>query len=60
MRLLKEYNANILGHIPNLIKKALETASKISIKYILTAHGASWRNETLNNVLTEYARFGNK
>lgn len=56
---LKEYNANILGHVPNLIKKILEAASQLDIKYILTAHGLSWRKEALQTVLTEYSRFAN-
>ncbi|CAL6055987.1 A-type_flavoprotein 2 [Hexamita inflata] len=60
MHLMKEYNANILGHLPVLLKNALVQASKLDIKYILTAHGVGWRGETIAPLLEEYSRFANQ
>lgn len=60
MRLLREYNANILGHLPALLSKALAGVSGLEIKTILTAHGVGWRGETLSYALKEYTRFASK
>ena len=58
MDLAREYIANILGHIPHLIKKAMEAASTLEIKTILPAHGVAWRGDTLAHILGEYLAFG--
>ena len=60
VQFLKEYNANILGHLPVLLKKALTTASALDIQYILCAHGVAWRGDALSVVLGEYTRFAEK
>ena len=57
MSLAREYIANILSHIPHLIKKALEAASALDIKFILPAHGAAWRGNALTQILDEYLAF---
>ncbi|KAH0570903.1 A-type flavoprotein 2 [Spironucleus salmonicida] len=57
-RLMDEYTANILGHVPHLIKKAVEAASTLSIKNILVAHGASYRGDAVGWAVKKYFDFG--
>lgn len=57
LRGMAEYTANILGHLAPVIKRVLEAASKLTIKYILTAHGVSWRDEALSAGLKMYVDF---
>ena len=60
IHLAKEYNANILGHLPALLKNALKAASALDIAYILPAHGVAWNAETIPAILGEYTRFAEK
>ncbi|CAL6106590.1 A-type_flavoprotein 2 [Hexamita inflata] len=55
--LVKEYNANILAHLPVLMRKVLSNCNKVKFDFILTAHGVSWRGSGLDLVLAEYQRF---
>lgn len=60
MILFREYTANILGMFAAQMRAALDAASKFEIKYILTAHGVSWRGDTIAVALKEYADWAHK
>ncbi|CAL6063236.1 A-type_flavoprotein 2 [Hexamita inflata] len=60
VRLMMEYNANILGHLPAMLKNILNTVNKMNVKHIFTAHGVCWRGESLTTLLEEYSRFANQ
>ncbi|CAL6015750.1 A-type_flavoprotein 2 [Hexamita inflata] len=60
VRLMMEYNANILGHLPVMLKNILNTVNKMNVKHIFTAHGVCWRGESLTTLLEEYSRFANQ
>lgn len=57
MHLFKEYTANILGLFSAQMRKALEVASTVEIKYILSAHGVSWRGDAMGLAIAEYDRW---
>ncbi|CAL6073139.1 A-type_flavoprotein [Hexamita inflata] len=57
IKLMREYNANILGPFQQQLGIALQVAGTIQIEYILTAHGLSWRGGDMGRALTEYANF---
>ncbi|CAL6106270.1 A-type_flavoprotein 2 [Hexamita inflata] len=60
IQLTMSYNANVLGHLPAMIKNALNNINKVDIKYILTSHGVCWRGEQIKALMAEYARFANQ
>ncbi|CAL5975780.1 A-type_flavoprotein 2 [Hexamita inflata] len=57
MQLMMSYNANVLGHLPAMLKNMLNNISKLEIQYVLTAHGLGWRGQPITNLLDEYNRF---
>ena len=55
--LLQEYCANILGPFKTQLQHALQKAGELKIQRIMTAHGCSWRGDSLGVVLKEYDQF---
>ncbi|CAL5988176.1 A-type_flavoprotein [Hexamita inflata] len=57
LRQMREYTANILGPCQVPLQTALDNAGSLQIDTILTAHGVSWRDSSIQLALNEYSLF---